>query len=414
MGNDSRPTHHRTREDQEGESVIDLMLANRPIVMWTILAHDHATGSDHEVIEWEVGVERQEEVDHERIVGWNLAAMTEKDVEAAENLWMELVKERAQLDAECREDEVEKEAAWCQPAMSSVLDATAKKITICARSKRSWNGNNKERRRMVGKERRRRRNSEEPARAKAELQKSIRQLKRRIRSDYLQNIRGAEVWRAAQYAYPQAGMTVEALTDREGKQANTSLEKEEMLRHESIPPNDCDQYYELPQAGCAHTRITEQAVARSLIPQSVKQALGPDQLSFCAIRLLWKWDKARIVRLTRAAIHMGIHPAVWKRASRVVIRKPRKDDNTKLKAYRTISLLICMGKLVEKVAAELLSEDPERRGLKNDRQFGSREGWSGIDAAAIMVDSAHAAWTNGHMTGMLLMDIKVVFPSVVK
>ena len=59
-------------------------------------------------------------------------------------------------------------------------------------------------------------------------------------------------------------MTMEALPDRDGKQANTSLEKEEMLRHESFPPNDGDQYYKLPPAGSAHTRVTEQAVERAL------------------------------------------------------------------------------------------------------------------------------------------------------
>jgi len=57
-----------------------------------------------------VGVNRQEEVDHERIVRWNFASMSEKDAEAADKLCMELVKERAQLDAECTEDEVEQEA----------------------------------------------------------------------------------------------------------------------------------------------------------------------------------------------------------------------------------------------------------------------------------------------------------------
>jgi len=40
-------------------------------------------------------------------------------------------------------------------------------------------------------------------------------------------------------------MTVEALTDRDGMQANTSLEKEEMLRRKSFPPNDGDQYYDV-------------------------------------------------------------------------------------------------------------------------------------------------------------------------
>jgi len=53
---------------------------------------------------------------------------------------------------------------------------------------------------------------------------------------------------------------MEALTERDGNQGNTSLEKEEMLRHESFPLNDGDQYYELPPAGSAHTRVAEQSV----------------------------------------------------------------------------------------------------------------------------------------------------------
>jgi len=209
-------------------------------------------------------------------------------------------------------------------------------------------------------------------------------------------------------------MTVEALTDRQGKQANTSLEKEEMLRREFFPLNDDDQYYELPPAGSAHTRVTEQAVERALFSHSVKKAPGPDKLSFGAIRLLWKWDKERIVRLTRAAVHTGRHPLLWKRASGMVIRKPSKDDYTQLKAYRSISLSSCIGKVVEKVVAELLSDEAERKGLVSDGKFGSRRGWSAIDAAGILVDRAHPAWRDGHIAGVLLMDIKAAFPSVAK
>jgi len=54
------------------------------------------------------------------------------DAEAAEKLWMKLAKERAQLNAECTEDEVEQETAWCQEAKGSVLDSTAKKMRIFA------------------------------------------------------------------------------------------------------------------------------------------------------------------------------------------------------------------------------------------------------------------------------------------
>ena len=177
IGIDGRPSHHWTRENSKGESGIDRTLADLPIIMWTILADDHATGSKHEVIEREVRVDRQEEVDHERIVGWHLASMTEKEAKVAEKLWIEQVKERAQLDAECTDGAVEQEAAWFQKAMSSIFDATVKKIRICARSGSWSNPDIKEWRQTVGREKRRRRNSERASRATAELQKSIRQSK---------------------------------------------------------------------------------------------------------------------------------------------------------------------------------------------------------------------------------------------
>jgi hypothetical protein len=84
IGNGDLATHRWTREDQEGESVIDLTLATRPIMICSILADDQTTGSNHKVLELEVDVDKQEEGDHESIIGWNLAAMMEKDKEMAQ------------------------------------------------------------------------------------------------------------------------------------------------------------------------------------------------------------------------------------------------------------------------------------------------------------------------------------------
>jgi len=123
-------------------------------------------------------------------------------------------------------------------------------------------------------------------------------------------------------------MTVEALTDTQGQQANTLLEKEEMLRRESFPPNDDDQYYHPPPARSAHTRVTEHAVERALFSPSVKKEPGPDKLSFGATLLLWNSDKERIVRLTKAAIRTGRHPPVGMTASGVASCKSGKDDYT--------------------------------------------------------------------------------------
>jgi len=173
IGNDDQPTHDWARNGEEGESAMDMTLASRPITRWSILDRRHATGSDHEVIEWEFSVDKQEQADHVQVMGWNLAAMSKEDEKSPEKLWKELEGQRARLDEECTGDEVEREAEWCQETLSRVLDAKAKRIRICARSKRWWNGEIKERRSALRREKRRGRRSEAAAHATVELQRSI-------------------------------------------------------------------------------------------------------------------------------------------------------------------------------------------------------------------------------------------------
>jgi len=146
-------------------------------------------------------------------------------MEAAEKLWMDLAKARAQMDAGCTADEVEHEAAWCQEAMGNVLDAMVKKIRICSTSKRWWNTDIKKRRKAVGREKRRRRNSDEAASAKAELQKSIRQSKRTMCSDYLQNMRGGGGMEGSTIRKPSGGHNRGSL-NRQKRQASKHITRE--------------------------------------------------------------------------------------------------------------------------------------------------------------------------------------------
>jgi len=81
--NDGQPAHYWTREHHKGESDIDLTLVNqmyKPRMKWFMLADDHTTRSDHKVIQWVVEADRAKEADHERVVGWQLAAMTQSSV----------------------------------------------------------------------------------------------------------------------------------------------------------------------------------------------------------------------------------------------------------------------------------------------------------------------------------------------
>jgi len=170
----------------------------------------------------------------------------------------------------------------------------------------------------------------------------------------MQNLRGADVWSTAQYMNPLADMTVQDITDREAMQANTSLEKEQIMWCQLVPPNDHDQYYKLPPTASVHSPVRKQGLQQAVFSQSVKQTPGWNKLSFDSIRLCWKWDKERIVSLTKTAIDTGRQPAIQKWANSEAIRKPGTDDYTQLMAYRSISLLSFNGKLVQKLVGDLL------------------------------------------------------------
>ena len=59
----------------------------------------------------------------------------------------------------------------------------------------------------------------------------------------------------------------------------------------------------------------------------------------------------QLADLVRASIYAGHHPKEWKEAIVCVIPKPRQADYTIPKNYCPISLLKCLGKLVEKIVA---------------------------------------------------------------
>jgi hypothetical protein len=103
---------------------------------------------------------------------------------------------------------------------------------------------------------------------------------------------------------------MEALTNREGKQANTIAEKEKILRGESFPLNDGDQHYIQPPADQAHQLKSEKLVEHALLSQSVRKAPGLDTSSLGVTKLLWKLKRMRNIGLRKVAVQAGCHPTL--------------------------------------------------------------------------------------------------------
>ena len=84
------------------------------------------------------------------------------------------------------------------------------------------------------------------------------------------------------------------------------------------------------------------------------------------------------------------------------------------KPYRAISLLNCLGKMVGKVAAMLVSAHCESMGWFHPGQYGCRIRLSAVDAVGVVIAQTHEAWKRGRITGALLMDVAAAFPSVAR
>ena len=60
--------------------------------------------------------------------------------------------------------------------------------------------------------------------------------------------------------------------------------------------------------------------------------------------------------IVQQAIRLGYHPKEWKKTQGILLEKGGKRDFGLVRSYQVISLLNCMGKAVEKVVANQLSD----------------------------------------------------------
>jgi hypothetical protein len=141
-------------------------------------------------------------------------------------------------------------------------------------------------------------------------------------------------------------MALPVLRDESDNIVTSIEEKRQMLMdHASpLPPSDrCDDYI-LKPAGHFHKSISGEIIAVSIWVPASKNSPGPDGIGPAVLKPLWGWDPEQITALFRAYTPAGLHARMWKLARGAVIAKPGKDDYSKVKSYRVICLLSCIGK----------------------------------------------------------------------
>jgi hypothetical protein len=180
----------------------------------------------------------------------------------------------------------------------------------------------------------------------------IRMSKTEMWQEFLSTAISEKVWQALRYTKPGWQQTTKALWSRSGEVVESWEEKAELIKEEVFPkPLKGVEWRARKVGGEMDKEITDEDIRKAVYDQSIYSEPGLDRLRFQAIRLMWEWDSGRIINMVKRSFQLGIHPGAWKEAKGVVIPNPNKPDYGVAKVYRVITLLNCLGKVVEKVAA---------------------------------------------------------------
>jgi retron-type reverse transcriptase len=97
-------------------------------------------------------------------------------------------------------------------------------------------------------------------------------------------------------------------------------------------------------------------ITESLQNRNNKSAPGPDDIRYSHLKMLHVKHPTIIPQLATACIHHQIFPAVFKLARLVLLVKPDKDPSLTT-AYRPLSILSTLGKIIEDCIASLINSN---------------------------------------------------------
>jgi hypothetical protein len=159
-------------------------------------------------------------------------------------------------------------------------------------------------------------------------------------------------------------------------------------------------------------RIDKDLIEPLLKAAANRSAPGQSGHTWALLKWVWEADSERVVNLLEACLRTGHHPRLWKEAVVAVIPKPKRSDYTLAKNFRPISLLECLGKLLEKVVAKLIYRDMTKHNLIPTTQFGGRNASSTLDAGLALLHDIQSAHQAGLRAGILLFDIQGFFDNI--
>jgi hypothetical protein len=270
LGNNGQSTRDRPNGSK---SIIDLTWSTplgSPLGMWRLGKDNEDTGSDHRLIVWQTKLHTTgNPIPIGERIRWDISHMTDDEKEEAELLWLEAGESRVILNDYSFCEDIEAEAKWIEETFIQILDKKARRLRLCARSKRWWNEIIEAKRKALSRAKRRQYEEgglERFRNAQKEMKNEIRKSKRKMWQNFLMNAQCDDVWKALEFTKPTMNIALPVLHDDIGNTAISIEEERQMLMDHAFPkpPRDDSNEYLFKPAGYYHKGITSEKVGASI------------------------------------------------------------------------------------------------------------------------------------------------------
>ncbi|CAF1320285.1 unnamed protein product [Adineta steineri] len=148
-----------------------------------------------------------------------------------------------------------------------------------------------------------------------------------------------------------------------------------------------------------------------ILKQLPYSAPEPDNVHNRCLKNFTKSLIDHLLNLMNASLRFGYVPSSWKTAFIILLLKPGKD-RSQGSSYRPISLLSCVGKVLEKIIKQRLSIELKRRNILPRHQAGFLEGNSTMYNILRLNRCAEQAFDRNQHAAVIFFDIKSAFGSV--
>ena len=178
------------------------------------------------------------------------------------------------------------------------------------------------------------------------------------------------------------------------------------------PPPEWNDYS--PDPDWEWPLLTREEGQEACSAQTKGRTPGPDLIGREIIAQAFKALPDLFFKVYASLFNTGYHPRCWRLATGAILKKQGNPDCPIPKSYRVISLLNCLGKVLERIMANRLGHLAETTPLLHPTQIGGRKQKSAVDACLALTNIIEEERHAGRITTALFLDVKGAFDHVAK